>query len=119
MCGLGGGRTGVGDHEDPVAEVGAGSRGAFHREVGGDAGEDHGVYVGASQDGVEFGAVEAADPVMGQHDIAVARRELVDDGCVRAAVDEAPVLGDVGEQRDVGHQFGVAGLEGGPWSRRL
>jgi hypothetical protein len=53
-----------------VTEVRASSCGAFHRQVGGDAGKDDCVDAGASQDDVEFGSVEATDPVMGQYDIA-------------------------------------------------
>src|SRR4030088_909025 len=109
---LGCGRAGVGDHYGPVPEVGTGSRGALDSQVGGHTGDDNGVDAGPTQDDVEFGAMEATNPVVGQDYVIAVRCDLVDDGSPGRSVDQAPILRDLAEDGDVGHQFGVARLEG-------
>ena len=55
--------------------------------------------------------MEATHPVVGHDDVIAVRCDLVDDGGPFCSVDQAPVLRDLVEHRDVGHQIGVAGLE--------
>jgi hypothetical protein len=112
MRGLGCGRAGIGDHQGPVAEVGTGSCGALDSHVGGDPGDDNGVDAGAAQDNIEVGAMKATNPVMGQDYVIAVWCNFVDDGRRGCSVDETPVLRNLTEQGDVGHQVGVAGLEG-------
>jgi hypothetical protein len=112
MRGLGCGRAGIGDHQGPVAEVGTGSCGALDSHVGGDPGDDNGVDSGAAQDNIEVGAMKATNPVMGQDYVIAVWCNFVDDGRRGCSVDETPVLRNLTEQGDVGHQVGVAGLEG-------